>query len=116
MLLYHEREYIYRYCPVFVAKGPLQPGPFAPHHFIHSRPSCNPYEDEDATLAQAARVCRTFADVALAALWSSLPTLLPLWPILEALSMMQNPADPPQVEFIYVRTYACCRCARILQN
>ena len=60
---------------------------------------------EEATLARAARVCKTFADPALEVLWSSLPTLLPLWLILKPLSMMSETVQPPQDKFKYVRSW-----------
>ncbi|KAI0712857.1 hypothetical protein C8T65DRAFT_695226 [Cerioporus squamosus] len=59
---------------------------------------------EEATLARAAQVCKTFADPALAVLWSSLPDLFPLWFVLEPLRTMGETAQPPQEKFKYILT------------
>ncbi|RDX40571.1 hypothetical protein OH76DRAFT_1490175 [Lentinus brumalis] len=71
-------------------------------------PPANADEDkpgvEEATLASAARVCRTFTDPALAVLWSSLANFFPLWSLLEPLRTMGETAQPPQEKFKYILT------------
>ncbi|RPD58016.1 hypothetical protein L226DRAFT_614998 [Lentinus tigrinus ALCF2SS1-7] len=49
---------------------------------------------EEATLASAAQVCKTFTDPALAVLWESLSTLLPLWLLLEPLQLLEQESGP----------------------
>ena len=72
--------------------------------FSHLRrppsPPDHPEEDrlvgvEEATLARAARVCKTFSDPALAVLWSSIPTMRHLWFTLEPLRVIRAPITEP---------------------
>ncbi|RPD58015.1 hypothetical protein L226DRAFT_573342 [Lentinus tigrinus ALCF2SS1-7] len=78
--------------------------------FLHHPPTPPGHADEDkpgveeATLARAARVCKTFTDPALAALWDSLPTFLPLWLLLEPLQMLGEQAAPPDQHLKYILT------------
>ncbi|KAI0712861.1 hypothetical protein C8T65DRAFT_775303 [Cerioporus squamosus] len=76
---------------------------FAYLHCLSVTPPADSVEEdkpgvEEATLACAARACRTPCS------WSSLPNLLPLWLVLEPLMTTGESTQPPQAKSKYILT------------